>query len=93
MNQPNLYLPYIYHILLHEYLHALGIIDEQITKKYVYLISKELFGENHVVTEIAKNFSSFIRNLIYPTYGYLPPTEFKIELVQGFDRSSVTYIR
>jgi hypothetical protein len=44
----------IYNLLLHEYLHALGEYSEEDVKKMVYEVSKQCFGEDHVVTVIAK---------------------------------------
>lgn len=85
---PSLRNPYIFHLLLHEYLHALGIIDEGATKKKALEISREIFGEQHIVTQLAADLSSFMPNLVYPVYGWQPHTEFSIEIVKGFDRSS-----
>lgn len=36
---PALYKPYVFHILLHEYLHTLGIIDEAAARQKAYDIS------------------------------------------------------
>ena len=49
---PNLYKPYAFHILLHEYIHSLGMTDEQMTRKMAYEISRKLFGENHIVGSV-----------------------------------------
>jgi hypothetical protein len=85
---PALYKPYVFHILLHEYLHTLGIIDEAATRKKAYEISTEIFGKDHVVTQLAADLSKFIPKLVYPVYGWQPPEEYQLELVKGFDRSS-----
>jgi hypothetical protein len=85
---PALYKPYGFHILLHEYLHTLGIIDEAATRKKAYEISTEIFGKDHVVTQLAADLSKFIPKLVYPVYGWQPPEEYQLELVKGFDRSS-----
>ena len=47
-------------ILLHEYLHSLGYIDEHKVNDLVYKVSKACFGKNHPVTE---------RALLGPEYG------------------------
>ncbi len=86
--EPALYKPYVFHILLHEYLHTLGIIDEQATRQRAYEISAKLFGRDHPVTQIAADLSKFIPKLVYPTYGWQPAEEYKLELVKGFDKSS-----
>ncbi|RLE94350.1 MAG: hypothetical protein DRJ96_09450 [Thermoprotei archaeon] len=41
---------YTYFILLHEYLHLLGIVDEAQVYKYAYKICKELLGRYHPAT-------------------------------------------
>jgi hypothetical protein len=88
---PALYKPYVFHILLHEYLHTLGIIDEAATRKKAYEVSTEIFEKEHVVTQLAADLSRFIPKLVYPVYGWQPPEEYQLELVKGFDRSSTTF--
>jgi hypothetical protein len=86
-----LFKPYIFHVLLHEYIHSLGFLDERITEQKTYDISKKQFGENHVITRLAFDMKKFFPNLVYPNYGWLPPKEFpSIELVYGFDRSNTS---
>ena len=85
---PALYKPYVFHILLHEYLHTLGIIDEVAARQKVYEISVKVFGPNHPVTLLAADLSRFMPKLVYPVYGWRPPQEYRLELVKGFDRSS-----
>jgi len=87
---PALYKPYSFHILLHEYLHTLGIIDEAATRRKAYEISAELFGKEHVVTRLAADLSKFIPKLVYPIYGWRPSEDYRLELVKGFDRSSTS---
>lgn len=50
----------VFLILLHEYLHSLGYIDEHKVNDLVYKISKECFGKDHLVTE---------KSLLGPEYG------------------------
>lgn len=84
---PNLYKPYVFHVLLHEYLHSLGYLNEREVRRMVYEISEELFGEHHDVTKIAMDSTPFFPNLSYPDVAW-QPEELNIELVNGFDRSS-----
>jgi hypothetical protein len=86
--EPNLLKPYIFHILLHEYIHSLGVIDENQTRYKTYDISRREFGESHIVTELSKNMEKHLKNMVYPTYGWLPQEASNIELVKGFDKSS-----
>ncbi|MBE0517850.1 MAG: hypothetical protein IH630_01315 [Thermoplasmata archaeon] len=91
--EPALYKPYVFHILLHEYLHTLGIIDENATRTKVYEICDNIFGPEHPVTQFAADLSGFIPKLVYPAHGWKPQVEPRIELVKGFDRSStIPYI-
>jgi len=45
---------FVYSILTHEYLHALGHVSESEVRSLVYDISKQCFGEKHVVTSLAE---------------------------------------
>ncbi len=84
----NLFSPYSFHVLLHEYLHSLGFIDEQTTRQKTYELCMKEFGSEHLATEFSRNMEKFLPNLIYPQYGWAPEKEAPIELVKGFDRSS-----
>ncbi len=85
----NLLKPYIFHVLLHEYIHTLGFLDEYTTQKKTYEISRKHFGEEHIVTQLSTNIKKFLPDIVYPLHGWLPPEDFpKIELIRGFDRSS-----
>jgi hypothetical protein len=86
--EPGLYKPYVFHILLHEYLHTLGIIDEEATRKKALEVSERTFGRDHQVTQLALDLSKFIPKLVYPVRGWKPQGEFRMELVKGFDRSA-----
>ena len=44
----------VYNLLLHEYLHALGVISEPKVRQLVYEIAEKCFGENHITTLLAK---------------------------------------
>jgi hypothetical protein len=88
---PNLYKPYTFYVLLHEYMHSLGYIDEDMVRNKVYDITKAVFGDTHPATLLAKDSSSFFSNLVYPDVLW-EPEELQIELVNGFDRGNVNYI-
>ena len=45
---------FVYNILLHEYLHSLGIYDEMEVRRLTYQISREALGEAHSATVLAK---------------------------------------
>jgi len=86
---PNLLKPYGFHVLLHEYIHSLGFLDEEITEKKTYKITKEFFGKDHIATKLSANIKEFFPNLVYPIKGWIPQEgSSKIKLVQGFDWSN-----
>jgi len=89
--RPELYKPYVFHILLHEYIHSLGYLDESRVKSKVHQITREALGEEHLATRIAANAEGFIKHLAYPDIAW-KPDDTGLELVMGFDRSSVSYI-
>jgi hypothetical protein len=93
MRSPNLHKAYMFYLLLHEYLHASGIIDEIETRNLSEHLCREAFGEQHEVTKIASNFSAIFSDIYHPAFDYMPPEDISIELIAGFDRSSVTYIQ
>ncbi|MCZ2807806.1 MAG: hypothetical protein O2V44_00470 [Candidatus Bathyarchaeota archaeon] len=45
---------FVYSILTHEYLHALGHVSEAEVRSLVYDVSRECFGEDHIVTTLAE---------------------------------------
>ena len=90
---PELHKAYMFYLLLHEYLHASGIIDEVETRLTAEALSREAFGNYHVVTKVASNFSEIFRDIIHPAFDFIPPDDISIELIPGFDRSSVNYIQ
>ena len=89
--RPELYKPYVFHVLLHEYIHSLGFLDESDVKSRVLEITRKALGEDHLATQIAADASFFIKDLAYPWVSWKPDDE-GLELVEGFDRSSVSYI-
>lgn len=81
--------PYGFHVLLHEYIHSLGFLDEGITEQKTYKITKDFFGEDHIATKFSANIKEFFPNLVYPIQGWIPQEgASKIKLVQGFDWSN-----
>ena len=89
--RPELYKPYVFHVLLHEYIHSLGYLDEAEVRSKVLAITGEALGEGHLATQMAANAGEFIKHLAYPDVSW-KPEDAGLELVQGFDRSSVSYI-
>lgn len=91
--KPELYKPYAFHILLHEYLHSLGYLDERLVRAKAYQISARLFGEEHLATQMALDLRKFLPDLIYdPHEQQIDVEQLYVELVKDFDRSSLGYI-
>jgi len=66
-------------------------LDESDVKSRVLEITRKALGEDHLATQIAADASFFIKDLAYPWVSWKPDDE-GLELVEGFDRSSVSYI-
>jgi hypothetical protein len=84
------YRSYCFHILLHEYLHSLGLMDEAEVRKRTYQISRKTLGEGHMATHMAVDLSRFLPYVVYGVAKEIDG-EMDIELVPGFDRSSCCY--
>ena len=87
------YNAYCFHLLLHEYLHSLGYVNESDVKKLTYEVCESAFGRSHPATVMAERGVA----AYFPKVGYFDvdssvPESLEVELVRDFDRSSVTYI-
>jgi hypothetical protein len=82
---------YVYSILLHEYLHSLGYVDEAQARKLVYEISKENLGADHPATEIAHKGPA----VMFPGVGEprLKERSDDVEIITDFERSTDSYIK
>jgi len=82
---------YVYSILLHEYLHSLGYVDEAQARRLVFEISKENLGEDHPATEIAhKGPAEMFPGVGEPT---LKERSENVEIITDFERSTDSYIK
>ena len=89
---PSLYNCYLFHVMLHEYIHSIGSYDEVQTRQLVHEVSHHYFGEKHIVTQLASDIEKFIPNLTYPVQGFQPPQDINIEFVKGIDKKNTNYI-
>ncbi|HKZ89482.1 MAG TPA: hypothetical protein VJ300_04400 [Thermoplasmata archaeon] len=87
---PELYRHYAFYVLLHEYLHSVGFVDELACRGQAHRIAQTLFGPSHLVTQISEDFNRFFPNLVFPEAAW-QPRELSLEIVQGFDRGSASY--
>lgn len=81
---------FIYSILTHEYLHALGYVSESEVRSLVYEISRTCFGENHAVTSLATETPWSILKGI-PLNGIKLQKQ-PMELVKDLEKSNYKYI-
>jgi len=81
---------FVYSLLVHEYLHALGHVPEVEVRPLVYKISKECFGEDHIVTRLAEK-SPWALLKGVPLSEIEAPKRV-IEIVRDFERSNQQYI-
>jgi len=82
---------FVFVVLAHEYLHALGYLDEVAVRRVTARVALEAFGPEHLVTRMAEG------NLwqMYPFLAQVPGGDGqRLRIVRGFDlASSETYIR
>jgi hypothetical protein len=85
------YNSYIFMVLSHEYLHSLGIVDENTVRQMTFELCKWMLGNDHTATKMAKNGPS----AIYPELRSLMQSQFgrDFQVVKNFDRSNQTYIQ
>lgn len=85
---------YIYHILLHEYIHSLGILNELQCRRITLKVSENIFKDtNHPAIILAKNgIGTYFPNLHLI---YAPPDlsseGIPIEYIYNFDQESFEY--
>jgi len=84
---------YCFHLLLHEYLHSLGYVNEGDVKKLTFEVCELAFGRSHPATVMAeRGIAAYFPKVRYFDLESPVPRSLEIELVKDFDRSSVTYI-
>ena len=81
---------FVYSILTHEYLHALGHISEAEVRSLVYDISKQCFGDNHIVTTLAEKTPWDLIKGIPANVLTLPKQA--MELVKNLEKPNQRYI-
>jgi len=81
---------YVYSILLHEYLHSLGYVEEGDVRRLVYDVSLETFGPNHPSTQIASKGPG----VMFPEISLhdVPTESPDVEVIPDLERSSQRYI-
>ncbi len=89
--RPDMLKPYAFSVLLHEYLHTLGVLDEARTRMLTYKICSDIFGEEHPLTRVSRDFDKVSREIIGKE-GPENPGNFEVTFVEGFDSRETGYI-
>ena len=84
---------YCYHLLLHEYLHALGYINEEEVRDLVHRVCSLALGKDNPATVMAeRGLAFYFPKVTYFSQNVPIPRDLQIELVKDFDKSSAGYI-
>lgn len=81
---------FIFSLLLHEYLHALGHTSETEVRPLVHEISKECFGEDHIVTRLAEKSPWALLKGV--PLSHIEAPRRVMEIVKDFEKTNQTYI-
>lgn len=88
-----IYNAYCFHLLLHEYLHSLGHIDEEEVKELTQEICELALGNAHPATVMGeRGIDFYFPKVTYFTQQFSLPRDIQIELIKDFDSSSAWYI-
>lgn len=76
---------FVYNLLVHEYLHALGEFSEMAVRNLVVEVSRKCFGEDYIVTQVAvKSPWSLLKGI--PLESVNVPKRF-MEIVKNFEKT------
>jgi hypothetical protein len=89
-NSQRLVNAFIYILLLHEYVHALGYVHEAEAREVVYRVSKKSFGEDHVATNLARTSPWALLKGV--PLGHIDAPKQAMEIVKDFEKSNQKYI-
>src|SRR5919202_2415340 len=78
------YNSYIFMVLAHEYLHSLGVVDENTVRQMTFDLCKWMLGNDHAATKMAKEGPS----VIYPELRSMVQPQFsrEFQVVRNFDK-------
>lgn len=84
------YNSYLFMILVHEYIHSFGIIDELQVRKMTYSLISSLVGEDHMATSMAR----YQPWNLFPELNLFHNNSFeqKFEVIRNFDKTTQSYI-
>ena len=84
------YNSYLFMILVHEYFHSPGIIDELQVRNMTYTLIASLVGQDHIATKMAR----YQPWDLFPELNLFYNTSFeqKFEIIRNFDKTTQSYI-
>jgi hypothetical protein len=82
---------YTFHVLLHEYIHSLGFMDERKTQLLTQAISEKVLGSNHPATLIARHGIGYVFSNIGRMAHHEPQETIEIEIIEDFERDNLNY--
>jgi hypothetical protein len=71
-SSPQICKSYLFHVLLHEYLHTVGIWDDKMIHEGVIAMTRQLFGDDHPATKLAEDIGQLLPFIVYPAQMRLP---------------------
>ena len=85
------YNSYMFMVLAHEYLHSLGVIDENTVRQMTFDLCRWMLGDDHTATKMAKEDPS----TLYPELKSLIQLRFgrEVQVIRNFDKTNQTYIQ
>jgi len=84
---------YLYHVLLHEYVHSLGFLNERICQQVTLHITKKRYkSEDHPAFIMAsQGINVFFHGFRHVSANFHIKPSMRIQMVRDFDKSSITY--
>ena len=86
-------LAYVYHILLHEYIHSLGYLNERTCHRITSFVTKEVIPNPEDPAHImaTRGIGVYFPEIKYAPVGYKMQNNLYIEHVENFDKGSTNY--
>ncbi len=86
---PELIKPYLFHLLLHEYIHSIGVYDELQTRELTNKIAQRIGDET--IIKMSENLTKHFPEIVH-TEKIEVPNDQNIYFVKGIDRKNMNYI-
>ena len=81
---------FVYILLVHEYLHALGYVREAEARQLVYRVSRRSFGEDHIASRLARTSPWALLKDV--PLSLIEAPKRVMEIVKDFEKSNQRYI-